>query len=97
MTGSLLRRRREGINSDVWCAPLCCREFLARCQSPAAVAANSKCEVLPKVRIDNQPPVVELTFCELPCPPLRRFVTPLSLRHASLGKYRNVRCVASDR
>mmetsp|Transcript_19278 Transcript_19278/g.42180 ORF Transcript_19278/g.42180 Transcript_19278/m.42180 type:complete len:111 (-) Transcript_19278:186-518(-) len=38
------------------------REFLARCQSPLAVAENPKCEVLPKVRVDDQPPVVELTF-----------------------------------
>mmetsp|Transcript_6260 Transcript_6260/g.10851 ORF Transcript_6260/g.10851 Transcript_6260/m.10851 type:complete len:114 (+) Transcript_6260:121-462(+) len=38
------------------------REFLARCQAPKAHAENPKCEVIPKVRIDNQPPVVELTF-----------------------------------
>ncbi|KAK3245321.1 hypothetical protein CYMTET_22727 [Cymbomonas tetramitiformis] len=38
------------------------REFLFRITTPKAIASNPKCEVIPKVRIDRQPPVVELTF-----------------------------------
>mmetsp|Transcript_37697 Transcript_37697/g.45470 ORF Transcript_37697/g.45470 Transcript_37697/m.45470 type:complete len:147 (-) Transcript_37697:115-555(-) len=40
----------------------CVRQFLQSCGTRKAQAANPKCQVLPKTRTDNQPPVIELTF-----------------------------------